>query len=571
MKKIVSLLVLMFSTVLCVWAGDDYYYSYEVNGIYYQLKSLDGEGLCAFVAPKYYFIGKGGTGYSQGHYSGNLVIPESVEINGTTYPVKGISTAAFNQCTLDKVVIPETVTQINNDVGGISIGQLCFSSWGWWCNLKTSSSINDTSEYRYYQVNLLAIAQHVIVGGEECDLTDFVLPGGITDIRPYAFRNCSQMKSLTLSDDVRIIGEYAFEGCGLKKVVIPDNVEVVGEGCFGKNNLEEVTIGRNLREVGENSFNMDSDTYLKVIVSNLAGWCEHLTTKCFNSQNLHLFADADTEITDLVVPEGVKSIHAGSFYFLKSLKSVSIPSSVESIGKEAFWLCQNMEEVNMAKGVKTIGEWSFASVNSLKSISIPNSVETIGDWAFFSCNQLQKVKMGDGVRTIGVKAFSTWGSSVLQEVVFSKALESIGEGAFDHCEALQILVARSEEPWPFDENKNIFPVSIYRTAKLYVPKGSLDIYFRMDGWRKFLNIYEMDDAVGIHGVASQRVQFRSECGLLMVEGAEDGALVSVYASDGRLIGTAVSRQGLALVGTKLPQGSIVIVTIGGQSMKMLTK
>lgn len=506
MKKIITLLALMLLSVMGVMAEQ---YNHLVDGIYYDLIGAYNDDdqwvYDAFVAPQYTFSSKGGTGSSSNNYSGNLVIPESVEIDGVTYKVKGICTGAFSGCSLGTVVLPETLEMIYEDLGSCSIENLHISSWKWWCGLSSARSKDDHENF-YYRVNLLNVAKHVVVDGEECDMTDFILPGGITSIRPYAFWKCSGMKNLTLSDDVRIIGDHAFEGCGLKEVVIPDNVEVVGEGCFAKNNLEKVIVGRNLREMGTNSFYNDSEafeasnTYLKVIVPNLAGWCENLSTKCFNTQHLHLFTDADTEIIDLVVPEGVKSIHDGSFYILKSLKSVSIPSSVESIGEEAFSLCTNMEEVNIAEGVKVIGGWSFARVNTLKSVSIPNSVETIGDYAFFACDQLQEVTMGDGVKTIGEKAFSTWGSSVLHQVVFGKALETIGNGAFDSCEALQVLVARNEEPWPFDESKNIFPASIYRKATLFIPDGSKDIYFRMDGWRKFLKIYEHSDALGVRGV-----------------------------------------------------------------------
>ena len=497
MKKFIGLFVLMILPAIGLWADDTYYRNTLIDGIYYKLNSEEGRDY-ALVAPEYYVEGKGGVGYSSGHYSGSLVIPKSVEYDGTTYKVTGIDAAAFNGCKLDKVVIPETVGQINRYVGGVSIENLYISSWKWWCGLIVTSSIArgvGSYEYPYYEKNPLGIAQNVFVSEELCDMTNFTLPDGITDIRPFAFKGCKQMKSLMLSDDVKTIGDYAFDSTGLTTVILTDNVEVIGESSFGNNSLTEIRLGRSLLEMGENSFYSESLAPLKVIIPNLATWCENFSASCFGSMELSLYNGAEEELTELVVPEGVTSVHSKCFSHVKSLKSVVIPNSVETIGESAFSGCENLQDITLGDGVKSIGKLSFSYLGELTQVTLPNSVETIGLGAFRGCDKLKKVTMGDGVKSIGALAFSTYGTSALEEVVLSKALESIGEGAFENCNALQTIEARNEEPWPFDENSNVFPASIYRTATLYVPKGCKDVYARFDGWRNFLKIYEQGEGV----------------------------------------------------------------------------
>ncbi|MFM8892274.1 MAG: leucine-rich repeat domain-containing protein [Planctomycetia bacterium] len=76
-------------------------------------------------------------------------------------------------------------------------------------------------------------------------------------------------------------------------------------------------------------------------------------------------------------PVAVKAIDSDAFARCKSLKNVTIPSSVTSIGRGAFRLC-----------------------TALQSIAIPGSVETVEWETFYDCSSLTSVSLGEGVKTI---------------------------------------------------------------------------------------------------------------------------------------------------------------------------
>ena len=142
----------------------------------------------------------------------------------------------------------------------------------------------------------------------------------VTRIGSYAFRSCSGLTSVTIPASVRGIGSEAFKFCsGLTSVTILGSVTSIGNEAFNK-----------------------CDDLKKVIVKDIAAWCGisfgNDTSNPLYYAN-HLYSDEDTEITNLVIPDGVTSISSNAFEYCKGLTSVTIPASVTSIGHDAFWNC----------------------------------------------------------------------------------------------------------------------------------------------------------------------------------------------------------------------------------------
>jgi len=119
----------------------------------------------------------------------------------------------------------------------------------------------------------------------------------------------------------------------------------------------------------------------------------------------------------------------------KAETSYSIPSSVTSIGGDAFAMCGNLTSITIPNSVTNIGYQAFWSCYRLTSATIPGSVTTVGDSAF-ACYGLTNVAIGNGVASIGDDAFS--GAS-LSTVTIPNSVTNIGVSPFYYCLTLTAI------------------------------------------------------------------------------------------------------------------------------------
>ena len=91
----------------------------------------------------------------------------------------------------------------------------------------------------------------------------------------------------------------------------------------------------------------------------------------------------------------VSRIESNAFSYCSSLTSISIPSSVTSIGNGAFNECRSLTFINIPPSVTSIGESAFENCSSLTSINIPSSVTSIGGNAFNSCSSLTAITVDE--------------------------------------------------------------------------------------------------------------------------------------------------------------------------------
>lgn len=84
------------------------------------------------------------------------------------------------------------------------------------------------------------------------------------------------------------------------------------------------------------------------------------------------------------------------------MTDVSIPHSVERIGKRAFSYCTRLASVNIPNSLQTIDEGAFANCAELENITIPDGAKTIGERAFEDCVSLTGViEIPNSVKTMG--------------------------------------------------------------------------------------------------------------------------------------------------------------------------
>ena len=376
----------------------------EIDGINYD---LDLEVKQATVVSK------------SGRYSGEVVIPESVEHEGAAYSVTSIGDWAFQYCDgLTSVTIPNSVTSIGDDAFFYCSGltSVHISDIAAWCNI----------DFAYDDSNPLSYAHHLYLNGEE--VKDLVIPNSVTSIGDWAFYKCSGLTSVTIPNSVTSIGQHAFDWCsGLTSVTIPNSVTSIGDYAF-----------------------RDCDGLTSVHISDIAAWC-NIDFDAYNSNPLdyahHLYLNGE-EVKDLVIPNSVTSIGDWAFYGCSGLTSVTIPNSVMSIGDYAFEDCSGLTSVHISDiaawcnidfGHDSSNPLSYAhhlylNGEEVKDLVIPNSVTSIGGGAFRGCSGLTSVTIGNSVTNIGYEAFE--GCSGLTSVTIGNSVTSIEGGAFRACSGL---------------------------------------------------------------------------------------------------------------------------------------
>ena len=167
-------------------------------------------------------------------------------------------------------------------------------------------------------------------------------------IGDYAFKNCSDLTSLTLPSSVTRIGDYAFYNCsGLTSLTLPSSVtSSIRDYIF--DGLKEC------------NYFIDSD--LETYLAHTHDW------KYIPVDEIKYYHNGQ-ELTKLEIPSGVDKIGSYSFYKGVNLTSLTIPSSVTSIDRSAFEGCSGLTSIYVSwESPLSIAASTFKDANTEKCI-----------------------------------------------------------------------------------------------------------------------------------------------------------------------------------------------------------
>lgn len=267
----------------------------------------------------------------------------------------------------------------------------------------------------------------------------------VFSIGAYAFQNCSALNSVNFDGNpVSKLGDMAFADCPQLNSVHIENANVVlGDSVF-RGTPATVTIAGTTTDNGA----VYNGTVLVLAPKTLpagftikAGTTEiapHAFTGCKGAVLITVPASvtkigegafAHSEISAVILPEGIKEIPQFAFYDTPNITRVNIPASVEIIGSSAFELCPVLTTVTFSAGSKltTLGDAVFMDCEKLSAIKLPDSVKKMGSYVFEECVSLSSIEL-PALTELG--AYTFFGCLNLRDVTFANGATTFGSYTF---------------------------------------------------------------------------------------------------------------------------------------------
>lgn len=484
---------------------------------------------------------------------------------GLPSTLRTVDRQAFCDCKmLNNVHLPASVTEVGEDAFK-GCDRLTTASYGSLESLLGMKFGNENSQLTTFTGGRLLIA------GEE--VTEVVVPEGMTKVEAYTFYNAKNLTSVVLPSTLASIGKYAFSGClKLQSLVLPEGITTLGDyalkDCV---TLKELTLPESVTTLGNRAFQACRQLKTMVIPEGVTSLGSYLLSGC-------------DSLCSATLPQHLTAIPTGTFYGCKSLRHFTLPQGVTDIGGWAFASCASLEEIEFPDGLRTVGEWAFYGCSSLKSVSFPDNVNVLSRNMFEKCTQLQEVNFPKWLTEIGVEAFGR--CSALTEVTIPACTGKIGNSAFFscgltkvtllgrtriekeafyYCDHLTTVHMASAEPPSIDYDA--FYADTYygnHTIRLTleVPVGALAVYKGTSPWCDFKWIREYDVEQDIQEVEASSLQIRAAEGCVVIEGASEANQAFFFTLLGQRLGVANLVDGCATFEANVP---VVIVKVGNVS------
>ncbi|MCR5445788.1 MAG: leucine-rich repeat protein, partial [Bacteroidales bacterium] len=285
--------------------------------------------------------------------------------------------------------------------------------------------------------------------GYSYNIQSVIIGDSVRVIPPNFMYQRTSLQTLTMGNNVEVIGDYAFCNCVniTSNVVFPNTVRVIGSSAFYNCDWLSNFPFENLTAIGDRAFQS----------------CHGVTSVNAN-----------------------QAISIGSFAFTYCENLISCVTNANNIGGCAFSSCSRLVTVALGNSVLTIGNEAFRDCYRLQSVSMGDNITSLGNSVFFGCVRLEQINLSTSLTTIGTHAFD--GCSLLSgKLTFPATITNIGDYAFTGTGTITGINMLGTTPptiyaHTFASVSNSTPVS--------VPCGAVISYYTTNYWENFSNFVE---------------------------------------------------------------------------------
>ena len=289
----------------------------------------------------------------------------------------------------------------------------------------------------------------------ECNISNLIIPSTVTEISSGSLFNAT-VGSINLTTNLIKICSNAFEQTTIDSITLPNTIQEIEKEAFKGSGLNKIEFnGVKIKGIKTGTFencenlkviNLLSCTELESIELNSFNNCTNLTTIYIPSSTTNI--DCSTfktcqSLENIIIDEHNQVydsrnnsnaiIDTTSNTLLFGCKKTTIPSSVVTIGENAFSDCLGLTSIDIPNGVKTIRDSAFENCSNLINVSLQNSIQTIKDKAFKNCKKLQNVILPNKLTTINSEVFANCynlTSIIIPETISDNAFNAAGLVSF---------------------------------------------------------------------------------------------------------------------------------------------
>ena len=455
MKRTLFTIIIVMLAVTDAWAQTDFF----VNGVKYRITSKEAKEVMALE--------------SETGLTGKIEIPATVSYEMVVYNVTEIFMNVFSE--------REGITEVTIHARLKKIGDRAFYNCP---NLTKVEILNDVTEvgiqilsdckklkYANFAGNVTRFYNHVFKGSSALEHVTF--KGGFTSLGYGAFEECSALKELTIPAGVTKIESYTFDQCSaLTKVTIPEGVTSIGGYAFRNcRSLAEVKIPDGMTTIHQHAFQYCTALQEITIPQSVTNINQYAFGSCLALKDITFLSDTLT-------------MELGVLWGSTNVASVNWNVAVcNDFTGSQFRDCSNISEFTIGDKVKRIPACLGYLFLSLKKVTIPGNVTSIGYRAFRNCTELEKVTIGGDVSPISDKMFPQY--AVRADGDAPNAVMNIGDEAFAFCPAISEMTILFTVPPTV--GKDAF-LKVRRDIPVYVPAEALEAYKAADGWKEFSNL-----------------------------------------------------------------------------------